>query len=61
MSPPPLASGAKQKFKLMATIRKGGGAMKKLAPREKKLIAAAAVAIVVFLLIQFAVSPLLGY
>ncbi|HOE26262.1 MAG: type II secretion system protein M [Candidatus Aureabacteria bacterium] len=35
--------------------------MKKLAPREKKLIAAAAVAIVVFLLIQFAVSPLLGY
>lgn len=35
--------------------------MKKLAPREKKLVAIAASAVGVFLLIQFAVSPLLGY
>lgn len=35
--------------------------MKKLAPREKKLISLALAAIALFLLIQFAVSPLLAY
>ena len=35
--------------------------MKKIAAREKKLIATALAALVLFLLIQFALSPLLGY
>jgi len=35
--------------------------VKKIAPREKKLIATALAAVVLFLLIQFALSPLFGY